>query len=810
MASKNKDSGRPYYPYLNIGLKNNYIYYRSLLSSTRVPQNYIIGEQAREYLREGDQFSLNRENSKSIIFPALDLIYKAAINERTKETAWVNELCKILNIKQPANGNDFDYPEFIAILNKVQKNHKNALAAIAAEQERLSRIDFNKLLEAKKQQRALESQARSLERKGLTHNNKGQTPDEIREEGAKQYFDAIKEMGGQQYGKNDLTAFSSKLELIRQSIQKTFISSRSNFTSKIVDKILPIATKAITIVNGDKPHFNPSLLNEITQQLIMYLVNKIISEELTNEDFSDGKPKTSKFLKSNRKTQGNVLERTLDSLLVTDEGQEELSRLASQYALHNSFTSMLELEYESNTQSALFDQYKTNSDRAKDEAAGLLRHLRQNKENQRAFEQTTHKKWNAKSKKSTEQYDDFLRKKYELDSSFTRAAIRELTTGCMSGQWFYSEQRAINDIIEQTVAPGIQQVMIGHSFRPQDFPKADLITGYLGFNINLDETPMNKKIAQLKAQENRLKQSQDEMDKLSMDLFNSTNYSKANLQRHIGKGASVKTYEENAKAFIELRQEQLAILDEMAAEIKQQDEQLEQVFTRFNVLTTVKDQDGLLSPRRGSAIGAKGKNLVEAGFGFSGGAMGTNDMGLSALDNLVALGQQGLAMSERNIEWLRFALLNSGLGLIGYSNRSSLENYFSMFASFLMFDDAQLIISDAINERAKEIGKQNTVQEIHLYLLNGIYYPQSYILFELHKHLSEAIKNATFSQRNLSKSTVRTQIYSYNVGSKYPGNTKKDWIREANAAASTVKIKMYFLMNMADIVNQIYKKAFEI
>jgi hypothetical protein len=44
-----------------------------------------------------------------------------------------------------------------------------------------------------------------------------------------------------------------------------------------------------------------------------------------------------------------VLERTLDSLLATDEGQEELSQLASQYALHNSFTSMLELEYESNT-----------------------------------------------------------------------------------------------------------------------------------------------------------------------------------------------------------------------------------------------------------------------------------------------------------------------------------------------------------------------------------------------------------------------------------------------------------------------------
>jgi hypothetical protein len=80
--------------------------------------------------------------------------------------------------------------------------------------------------------------------------------------------------------------------------------------------------------------------------------------------------------------------------------------------------------------------------------------------------------------------------------------------------------------------------------------------------------------------------------------------------------------------------------------------------------------------------------LRERGIGFSGGAMGTNNLGIRAIDNIVALGKKGGIMETADAEWLKFALVNSGLGLIGYKNRSSLENYFSLFASYLMFDDA--------------------------------------------------------------------------------------------------------------------------
>lgn len=67
--------------------------------------------------------------------------------------------------------------------------------------------------------------------------------------------------------------------------------------------------------------------------------------------------------------------------------------------------------------------------------------------------------------------------------------------------------------------------------------------------------------------------------------------------------------------------------------------------------------------------------------------------------------------------------------------------------------------------------------------------------------MQEIKANGNFYKRNLSESTVRTQIYGYNVGSKYPGNTKADWKRESDNAIKQTKIKMYYMMNFADLVN---------
>lgn len=102
--------------------------------------------------------------------------------------------------------------------------------------------------------------------------------------------------------------------------------------------------------------------------------------------------------------------------------------------------------------------------------------------------------------------------------------------------------------------------------------------------------------------------------------------------------------------------------------------------------------------------------MRERGIGFSGGAMGKDNNGFSVIDNILAMGKKAHVLdAQDDAEWLKFALINSGLGLLGFKNRSSLENYFSLFASYLMFDDAQLMVSQAFAESAQEIGKTNSV-----------------------------------------------------------------------------------------------------
>ena len=290
--------------------------------------------------------------------------------------------------------------------------------------------------------------------------------------------------------------------------------------------------------------------------------------------------------------------------------------------------------------------------------------------------------------------------------------------------------------------------------------------------------------------------TQEEMDSILQKAYDHSKDSQKNLW--IRREASVKDYTHNAEAFEEIRRQQLAKLEALANSIAKKEQGAKAILTQYNVLTTVKDQSGLLDTF------VPGTKMRERGIGFSGGAMGKDNNGFSVIDNILAMGKKAHILDVKDdAEWLKFALINSGLGLLGFKNRSSLENYFSLFASYLMFDDAQLMVSQAFAESAQEIGKTNSVQEIHLYVINGVYIPQSYILEELYKHMQEIKTNGNFYKRNLSESTVRTQIYGYNVGSKYPGNTEADWRRESDNAVKQTKIKMYYMMNFADLVNQL-------
>jgi len=85
--------------------------------------------------------------------------------------------------------------------------------------------------------------------------------------------------------------------------------------------------------------------------------------------------------------------------------------------------------------------------------------------------------------------------------------------------------------------------------------------------------------------------------------------------------------------------------------------------------------------------------------------------------------------------------------------KTSVENYFSIFAGMLMFSD--------IRNMALELGKETemkiqyaSTKNIHLYLLNDTYYPASYILTNVYQALKSGVK--TLSVKDGAKASINT------------------------------------------------------
>jgi len=88
--------------------------------------------------------------------------------------------------------------------------------------------------------------------------------------------------------------------------------------------------------------------------------------------------------------------------------------------------------------------------------------------------------------------------------------------------------------------------------------------------------------------------------------------------------------------------------------------------------------------------------------------------------------------------WLKFALINCGEGMIGANNKHALEDYLSGYIGLLMFSDASFIAQDVSNYlKGLEVGD---ISNIHIYVLNNKYVPSSYILHETHKAMSQFLE----------------------------------------------------------------------
>ena len=182
--------------------------------------------------------------------------------------------------------------------------------------------------------------------------------------------------------------------------------------------------------------------------------------------------------------------------------------------------------------------------------------------------------------------------------------------------------------------------------------------------------------------------------------------------------------------------------------------------------------------------------------GFKGGTY----QGLQIFDSLEALA--GAGFGEADIQWLKACAVNTSKSAVGASIKSSLEEYISIFATMLLFDDGVTIAKETV---AKAQSSFQPVSVLHLFNLNSFYVPSSYLLRELHIRLTNAVNNLPANKivkAKIEPGAINFQNELDYLSINYVFQAER-WRAIRNIQINAMSIKIYFLRNFMDILNEL-------
>lgn len=267
-------------------------------------------------------------------------------------------------------------------------------------------------------------------------------------------------------------------------------------------------------------------------------------------------------------------------------------------------------------------------------------------------------------------------------------------------------------------------------------------------------------------------------------LVHTLDQQRNNAYAEINKTTNLQSFRNNTQILQKLRQDQQDAIQRASKNVNNIEQHVKNFLSYVNIHGTVKGYE---------SVGTERRDLQ----GFSGAAFGEN------INEQLSIIQEAMGksiLSDSDIEWLRFAMLNAGTGAIGRNNKTSLEDYFSAMTGFFMFNDAQLMFQEGI----QNIGYNDEgVNDIHLYVLNNLYVPSSFILQRTYDALLQVETDI------LSTTTrgggINIKLHTYNDG---PINlddklTISDWEKTSKEAMIKTKLEMHFLVGFLDILNNI-------
>lgn len=150
-------------------------------------------------------------------------------------------------------------------------------------------------------------------------------------------------------------------------------------------------------------------------------------------------------------------------------------------------------------------------------------------------------------------------------------------------------------------------------------------------------------------------------------------------------------------------------------------------------------------------------------------------------------------------EWLEFIVMNLFTGGVAEEARNPLEKYLSIFAGLFMFDDAINIAMGAIKSIQSETNSK--VKSIHLFNVNQLYVPASFVLQSLYETLT---KGATMLDNGAHVTILdagSTAVEKEGDEETYPYS--KRWYNVSDAVKTATKVNIVFLSSFLETIRDL-------
>lgn len=197
---------------------------------------------------------------------------------------------------------------------------------------------------------------------------------------------------------------------------------------------------------------------------------------------------------------------------------------------------------------------------------------------------------------------------------------------------------------------------------------------------------------------------------------------------------------------------------------------------------------------------------------------------LNALDNLYSMNDiNNLTLIEKDLMYN--IALNLSSEAVGGVVKGEVENYLSIFAGLLMFDDLQNMAYDIARNINMDLTTQTQgeLYQVHLYLLNGIYVPGSFLMTTVANAISQGYAriSADYGAKvSINTSGADASIQEY-LNARANGNltyyTNDDenssarsqgyplWQQYGNKVMSGTKMEIIFLKSFLEFMTDIQK-----